>query len=103
MGKSIHRLLLVLITGVWALIVVVNSSYAQTIIEMSSLMCGDYLESPPARQDQYAAWISGYYNAARNIPMVDLKRFANNKKLVEKYCRGHREDRLMDVVRKVAI
>ena len=63
----------------------------------------DYLDVPPDRQEQYAAWMSGYFNAARNMPMVDLKRFATNKKLVEKYCKGHKKDNLMNVIRKVAI
>src|ERR1700758_2893008 len=76
---------------------------AQTIVEMSTLKCGDYLESPPERQEQFAAWMSGYFNAERNMPMVDLKRFATNKKLVEKYCRAHKNDNLMNVIRKVAI
>ena len=76
---------------------------AQTIVEMSALKCGDYLESPPERQEQYAAWMSGYFNAAQNMPMVDLKRFATNKQRVEKYCRGHKNDNLMNVIRKVAI
>jgi hypothetical protein len=76
---------------------------SQTIIEMTALKCSDYLESPPVRQEQYAAWMSGYFNAARNMPMVDLKRFATNKKLVEKYCKGHKKDNLMNVIRKVAI
>ena len=76
---------------------------SQTIIEMTALKCSDYLESPPVRQEQYAGWMSGYFNAARNMPMVDLKRFATNKKLVEKYCKGHKKDNLMNVIRKVAI
>ena len=76
---------------------------SQTIIEMTALKCSDYLESPPVRQEQYAAWMSGYFNAARNMPMVDLKRFANNKRSVEKYCRGHKKDNLMNVIRKVAV
>jgi hypothetical protein len=76
---------------------------SQTIIEMSALKCSDYLQSPPVRQEQYAAWMSGYFNAAQNMPMVDLKRFANNKQRVEEYCRGHKNDNLMNVIRKVAI
>jgi hypothetical protein len=76
---------------------------SQTIIEMSALKCSDYLESPPVRQEQYAAWMSGYFNAAQNMPMVDLKRFATNKQRVEKYCRGHKNDNLMNVIQKVAI
>jgi len=76
---------------------------AQTIIEMSALKCGDYLGASPDRQEQFAAWMSGYFNAERNVPMVDLKRFSTNKKLVERYCRGHKRDNLMKVIRKVAI
>ena len=76
---------------------------AQTIIEMSALKCSDYLEAPAERQEQFAAWMSGYFNAERNMPMVDLKRFATNKTKVEKYCRSHKKDNLMNVIRKVAI
>jgi acid stress chaperone HdeB len=76
---------------------------AQTIVERSALKCGDYLESPAESQEQFAAWMSGYFNAARNMPMVDLKKFATNKKLVEKYCRSHKKENLMTVIRKVAI
>jgi hypothetical protein len=76
---------------------------AQTIVEMSALKCGDYLESPSDRQEQFAAWMNGYFNAERNMPMVDIKRFASNKKKVEKYCRSHKKDNLMNVIRKVAI
>jgi HdeA/HdeB family len=76
---------------------------SQTIIEMTALKCSDYLESSPVRQEQYAAWMSGYFNAAQNTPMVDLKRFATNKRLVEEHCRGHKNDNLMDAIRKVAI
>jgi len=75
---------------------------SQTIIEMSALKCGDYLEAPPERQEQFAAWMSGYFNAERNIPMVDLKRFSANKKKVEKYCRSNKKDNLMNAIRKVA-
>ena len=76
---------------------------AQTIVEMTALKCGDFLGSPPERREQFAAWMSGYFNAARNMPMVDLKKFATNKRLVEKYCRGHKNDNLMNVIRKIAI
>lgn len=80
-----------------------SGARAQTIIELSTLKCGDYLESPPVRQEQFAAWMSGYFNAARNLLMVDLKRFATNKRIVEKYCKGHRKENFMNAIRKVAI
>ena len=45
---------------------------AQVILEMSALTCDNYLEAPPERQNLMAAWTSGYFNAARNMPTVDL-------------------------------
>ena len=75
---------------------------AQIILEMSQLSCRNYLEAPAERQDLIAAWMSGYFNAARNMPTVDFGRFATNRGLVTKYCRGHRNANLMNAIRKVA-
>jgi len=71
---------------------------AQVILEMSALTCRNYLEAPPDRQELIAAWMSGYFNAARNMPTVDFGRFATNKKLVAKYCRAHGNANLMRAV-----
>jgi hypothetical protein len=49
-----------------------------------------------------AAWMSGYFNASRNQPIVDLKRFATNKRLVAKYCKRRKDDNLMNAIRKAA-
>jgi hypothetical protein len=45
-----------------------------------------------------AAWMSGYFNAARNMPTVDFGRFTTNQKLVAKYCRAHRDANLMRAI-----
>ena len=75
---------------------------AQTLIEMSKLKCKDYLAAPVDRREWFAAWMSGYYNAGRNMPVVDFGTFASNKKKVEKYCRGRKDENLMNAIRKVA-
>ena len=75
---------------------------AQTLIEMSKLQCKDYLAAPVDRREWFAAWMSGYYNAGRNMPVVDFGTFASNKKKVEKYCRGRKDENLMNAIRKVA-
>jgi acid stress chaperone HdeB len=74
---------------------------AQVILDMSLLGCSDYLSSDPERQELIAAWLSGYYNAAKNQPIVDLKRFRANKALVEKYCKKNKKDNLMNAIQKV--
>lgn len=85
--------------------VVAASAYkakAQLILDMSLLKCSDYLTSDPERQELIAAWMSGYYNSARNQPTVDLTRFATNKKNVEKYCQRNKKENLMNAIQKVA-
>jgi acid stress chaperone HdeB len=84
----------------------VASSYrpatAQVILDMSLLTCGDYMAADLERQELVAAWMSGYFNASRNQPIVDLKRFATNKRLVAKYCKRRKDDNLMNAIRKAA-
>lgn len=75
---------------------------AQLILEMSALKCKDYLEAPLDRQEWIAAWMSGYFNQERNMPTVDFKRFATNKRLVANYCQRRKNDNLMSAIRKVA-
>jgi hypothetical protein len=54
---------------------------AQTLIETSKLKCKDYLGAPVDRREWFAAWISGYYNAERNMPVVD---FGNSQATIRK-------------------
>ena len=75
---------------------------AQLILDMSVLKCKDYMEAPLDRQELIAAWMSGYFNAAKNQPIVDFSRFVANKKLVEKYCKRRKNDNLMNAIKKVA-
>ena len=75
---------------------------AQTLIEMSKLKCKDYLAAPVDRREWFAAWMSGYFNAERNTPVVDFGTFASNKKKVQKFCKGCKDENLMNAIRKVA-
>jgi len=92
--------------AVVAAALLIASSYgsvkAQLILEMSALTCRNYLEAPPERQNLITAWMSGYFNAGRNMPTVDFGRYATNKRLVEEHCRAHRDDNLMRAIETVA-
>ncbi len=74
---------MVLRAGVIAAALLVAGAYnpakAQLILEMSALTCKNIIEAPPERQILIAAWMSGYFNAERNMPTVDFGRFAANK------------------------
>ena len=56
----------------------------------------------PELQNLMAAWMSGYFNAARNMPTVDFGRHATNKRLVAEHCRAHRDENLMRAIETVA-
>ena len=75
---------------------------AQVILEMSELTCRNYIEAPTERQNLMAAWMTGYFNAARDMPTVDFGKFATNKRLVAEYCREHRDANLMRAIETVA-
>jgi acid stress chaperone HdeB len=102
---SLARMLKHLVPAVAILFLTAQGpAVSQVLLEMSQLKCKDYMEAPADRQELIAAWMSGYFNAARNQPIVDLKRFAKNKGLVEKYCKRPKNgnDSLMNAIRKVA-
>lgn len=82
MSKANKRLLYTAIAAIIAIVSGYGQARAQLILEMSMLTCKDYLEAPLDRQEWIAAWMSGYFNQERNMPTVDFKRFASNKRLV---------------------
>jgi HdeA/HdeB family len=101
---TIHLKVLVCISIATAVLIVSPKGPidAQTMIEMSKLKCKNYFEAPVDRREWFAAWMSGYFNSERNTPVVDFGTFASNKKKVERYCRGHKDENLMTAIRKIA-
>jgi len=75
---------------------------AQVIVDLSLVTCGQYLGKDRDTQDVIAAWMSGYFNAAKNQSMVDLARFERNRKAVEKYCKTHKLETLMSAIQRNA-
>lgn len=79
-----------------------NPANAQVVLDLTMITCGQYMEQSRDNQDVLAAWMSGYFNAARNQSMVDLARFERNRKVVEKYCRSHKPETLMSAIQRNA-
>jgi len=102
MSKAKRRIFYTAVAAVVAIAGGYGQARAQLILEMSMLKCKDYLEAPLDRQEWIAAWMSGYFNQERNMPTVDFKRFATNKRLVTNYCQRRKNDNLMFAIRKVA-
>jgi acid stress chaperone HdeB len=75
---------------------------AQVVLDLTMITCGQYMEQDRDKKDVLAAWMSGYFNAARNQSMVDLARFDRNRKAVEKYCKNHKPETLMSAIQRNA-
>jgi len=75
---------------------------AQVIVDLSLVTCGQYMGKDRDTQDVIAAWMSGYFNSAKNQSMVDLSRFERNRKAVEKYCKTHKLETLMSAIQRNA-
>lgn len=75
---------------------------AQVVLDMTLITCGEYMGQNRDTQDVLAAWMSGYFNAAKNQSMVDLARFERNRKAVEKYCKTHKPETVMSAIQRNA-
>ncbi len=80
----------------------IKPANAQVVLDLTMITCGQYQEQDRNTQDVLAAWMSGYFNAAKNQSMVDLARFERNRKAVEKYCKTHKPETLMSAIQRNA-
>ncbi|MFZ3328190.1 MAG: HdeA/HdeB family chaperone [Methylocella sp.] len=75
---------------------------AQVVLEMSAVTCEQYLKSAPEEQATLASWMSGYFNASKNVATVDLRKAERNLEVVARYCKIHKKETLMNAVQKKA-
>jgi hypothetical protein len=74
----------------------------QTKIDMSLITCKQYLGSDKERQEMMTSWMSGYFRASVNQPVIDFQRSANNRKRVAAYCKKQGGETLMSAIQKSA-
>lgn len=75
---------------------------AQTVIDMTMLTCNQFLKSDRDQQDIIAGWMSGYFNSARNVSVLNVTQAARNRAAVSAYCKRHRNETLMSAIQRNA-
>jgi acid stress chaperone HdeB len=75
---------------------------AQIKLDMNKITCKDFLGYNSADQIFVQYWMSGYYNAAANSDVLDLKRMQNNSAKVMAYCKKNKADTLPTAIQKNA-
>jgi len=71
-------------------------------VEMTEITCKEFIDYSFDKSEAIGAWMSGYWNAARNIETLDIARYKANSKRVSNYCKNHKKATLMSVIQKVA-
>jgi hypothetical protein len=71
-------------------------------VEMTEITCKQFIDYSFDKSEAIGAWMSGYWNAARNIETLDIARYKANSKRVSDYCKRHKRAMLMATIQKVA-
>ena len=71
-------------------------------VEMTEITCQQFINYSFDKQETIGAWMSGYWNAARNMETLDITRYRANSKRVSDYCKRHKKEPLMATIQKVA-
>lgn len=71
-------------------------------VEMSQITCREFINYSFDKSEAIGAWMSGYWNAQRNIETLDITRYKANSKRVSNYCKAHPKEALMATIQKVA-
>jgi hypothetical protein len=79
-----------------------DPSRAIVKVEMTEITCKQFMDYSFDKSEAIGAWMSGYWNAARNIETLDITRYKANAKRVSNYCKNHKKAMLMATIQKVA-
>jgi HdeA/HdeB family len=79
-----------------------DPSRAAVKVEMAAITCKQFIASSYDKQVAIGAWMSGYWNAQRNMATLDVSRFQANSKRVSDYCKRHKRETLMSTIQRVA-
>lgn len=79
-----------------------GAAHSQVILDMTLVTCKQYRTMKADRAEVLGAWMGGYFNAANNINMLDLRYVDRNLKKISAYCKTHGSETLMSVIDKVA-
>jgi acid stress chaperone HdeB len=71
-------------------------------VEMTEITCRQFINYSFDKSEAIGAWMSGYWNATRNIETLDITRYRANSRRVSDYCKRHKNETLMATIQKVA-
>ena len=64
----------------------ISPAQAQIVMDVSKIICDQYVHSKIATPNYIAAWLSGYYNAKSNNKIIDTQALQDNVSKLQNYC-----------------
>src|SRR6266404_5931687 len=59
---------------------------AQVMLDVSKITCEQFAGYKITTPQNIAIWLSGYYNGKRSNTVIDMQKFMENTKALERYC-----------------
>ena len=68
---------------------------AQITVQMAEIRCDQYLAMPPAQQEKFSAWMSGWYSYQTRTPWIDFIQYRQNIANVKAWCVRYPNEKIM--------
>jgi hypothetical protein len=62
------------------------TAQAQVTVDVTKINCDQFVHHKISEPNLIAAWLSGYYSAKRNNPVIDLQTLDEDISKVKNYC-----------------
>jgi acid stress chaperone HdeB len=85
------------------LVVASQPSEAQISVDMNKISCGSWLGYSPEERDFVRFWMSGYYNAAAEINVLNYDRFQRNSAKITSYCKKNKSKTLPTAIKNIGL
>jgi hypothetical protein len=73
---------------------------AQITVQMADVRCDQYLAMPPAQQEKFSAWMSGWFSYQTRTPWVDFLQNRQNIANVKAWCLTYPDEKIMTGLKK---
>jgi len=92
---------IVALCGLLGCALVATPAPAQVLLEMSQITCKEYEKLDAGDKGLVSAWIMGYFNASRNLNVVQERYVDRNLEKLNEYCHHHRESGILAAIEKI--
>jgi len=92
---------IIALSGLLCCALISTSASSQVLLEMSQITCKEYEALEPGDKGLTSAWILGYFNASRNLNIVQERYVDRNLEKLNEYCHHHKESGILADIEKI--